>query len=126
MAVPRRFDIETRRHDGAERVGFLTLLPIGLGDVIAVLRPGIRHHADALEDAGIIEQGAGDHRKSHLMGARPARDFPVIVVGAGDIFEFVVIFEIDLAQAVGLCRTALEIGPAVERRTRRPAFLFTS
>src|SRR5215467_4892511 len=42
-------------------------------------------------------------------------------MGSGDVFELVVVFEIDLMQAVGFRRTTLEIGPAGERRARRPA-----
>ncbi len=102
-------------------VGLLALLAVGLGDVVAVVGARIGHQADALEDAGVVEQGAGDHRKRHLMGAGPARDLAVIVVGTGDVFDFVVVLEIDLMQAVGLGRTALEIGPAGERRARRAA-----
>src|SRR5207245_6014754 len=39
LAVLRRIDVETRGHDGAERIGFLALLAIGFGDVVAVLWP---------------------------------------------------------------------------------------
>ncbi len=115
------FDPEAGRHDAAERVGFLALAPVGLGDVVAVVGARIGHQADALKDAGIVEQRAGDHRKDHLMGAGPARDLAVIVVGTGDVFDFVVVLEIDLVQAVGLRRTALEIAPAAQRRARRAA-----
>src|ERR1700733_3729929 len=109
FAVAFRFDPEAGRHDAAQSVGLFALLAVGLGDVVAVIGARIGHEADALEAAGIVEQGTGDHRKRHLMGAGPARDLPIIAVGAGDVFVFVVVFEINLVQAVRLCRTALEI-----------------
>src|SRR5262249_55616838 len=53
--------------------------------------------------------------------ARPARDLALGVAGARDVFEFVVVFEIDLVEPVRLGAAAREITPAGEWLARRPA-----
>src|SRR4030081_3779131 len=104
-AIAPGVDAMARRHETAKEIGVRALAQIGLSDVIAVLGAGIRHDADALEHAGVIEQRGYHHRKARLGRASPARYLARQVLGARDVFVFVIVFEIDLAHTACL-RTA--------------------
>jgi hypothetical protein len=59
--------------------------------------------------------------KARFRGAGPACDLALELASARDVLVLVVIFEIDLAQAVRLGRAAHDIAPAGQRLPRRSA-----
>src|SRR5262249_56907762 len=114
-------DAVARRHHAAEEICVGALAQVDLDQLVAVLGTRIRHDTDAAEHARLVEQRRHDHGKARFGRAGPTRHLARQILGAGDVFVLVVVFEIDLAQARGLGWAAAEIVPAAQLRTRRPA-----
>src|SRR5258708_2153367 len=120
-AVSRCVHVVTPGQNSAEQIGVGAFAHVCFRNIVAMVGTSVGNKAYGLEDTIPIEQRRDHYGKAHFGGAGPARDFAVEVARAGDILEFVVIFEIDLVQAIRFGAAAREVRPAGEAKAWRSA-----